>query len=163
MHKMTEKTNMDITNAEFLELTSKVIAELQVAKKVVEKLEAKVEAPLDYIKQECKNRGIIGQDLKCQLTNGITIYEQKSKVIARSDLIKEIEKCEDKLADAKRLLAEFDENGYVENTRKPVIKFTISKEEKMFIDARSGIILTELMKKTPSINQLNNIITETTK
>jgi hypothetical protein len=141
---------------EFIEMASKHILDLQIANKVVEKLSDKVESVIKHIKQECKKRNIVGQDLEYKLTEGITIYEQKSKVIARSDLIKDIETCENKLADAQRRLAEFDENGFVENTRTPTITFKISKEEKMVIDAQSGLILTELMKKSPAINNIAN-------
>jgi len=76
-------------------------------------------------------------------------------------LIKDIETCENKLADAKRRLAEFEENGCVENTRTPTITFKISKEDKMVIDAQSGFILTELMKKSPAINHIENIRLQT--
>ena len=153
--------NQEEQNNEFIEMASKYILDLQIANKVVEKIGAKVESVLKHIKQECKKRNIIGQDLEYQLTDGITIYEQKSKVIARSDLIKDIETCENKLADAKRRLAEFEENGWVENTRTPTITFKISKEDKMVIDAQSGFILTELMKKSPAINHIENITLQT--
>lgn len=146
---------------QFLEMASKHILDLQIANKVVEKLGDKVESVIKHIKQECKKRNIIGQDIEYKLTEGITIYEQKSKVIARSDLIKDIEACESKLSDAKRRLAEFDENGYVENTRTPTITFKISKNDKMVIDAQSGYILTELMKKNPAINHIENITLQT--
>ena len=146
---------------EFIEMASKHILDLQIANKVVEKLSDKVESVIKHIKQECKKRNIVGQDLEYKLTDGIIIYEQKSKVIARSDLIKDIETCENKLADAQRRLAEFDENGFVENTRTPTITFKISKEEKMVIDAQSGLILTELMKKSPAINHIENITLQT--
>lgn len=144
-------------NNEFIKNASKYILDLQIANKVVEKLGNTVENVIKHIKQECKRRNIIGQDLEYKLTDGITIYEQKSKVIARSDLMKDIETCENKLADAKRRLAEFDENGFVENTRKPTITFKISKETKMTIDAQSGYILTELTNKNPAIKHIESI------
>lgn len=160
--RFTEESE-EVEKQDFIAMVSKYILDLQIASKVVEKLDKKVEAVLKHIKQECKKRNIVGQDLECKLTEGITIYEQKSKVIARSDLIKDIETCEGKLADAKRRLAEFDENGFVENTRTPTITFKISKEEKMVIDAQSGYILTDLMQKNPAINYIENITLETTK